>query len=81
MLPSFTGNPDKWVKTSAPIVAAGATAAGLSSTAISGAVATGMAATGAAIGTAATAAAPIVLPALAVWGIWKIIEESNRPKK
>ena len=88
MLPSFTGNPDKLVKTAAPIVALGATAMGLSSSVATGAVATGVA-TASAAGTAAlatagavaTAAAPIVLPALAVWGIWKLLEADDTSKK
>jgi len=81
MLPSFTGNPDKLVKTAAPIVALGATAMGLSSSVATGAVATGVA-TASAAGTAALAtAAPIVLPALAVWGIWKLLEADDTSKK
>ncbi|OAD18864.1 membrane protein [Candidatus Thiomargarita nelsonii] len=70
------------------IVGAGATAVTTASTAASsipivgGTIASGITTTagaaataGAAIGSAAVAAAPIVLPALAIWGIWKLFED------
>jgi|GEM_PF-955471 len=64
------------------IVSAGATAISTATTAAAsipvfgGAIAGGITtAAGAAVGVAAAAAAPIVLPALAIWGLWEWLKD------